>query len=31
MKRIINNPGNLTDESLDMTTNKVRAIILNNL
>ena len=31
MKRIINNPGNLTDESLDMTTNKVRAIILNDL
>lgn len=31
MKRIINNTNNLTKESLDMTTNKVRAIILNNL
>ena len=31
MKRIINNTNNLTKESLDMTTNKVRAIILNNI
>ncbi len=31
MKKIINNANNLTKENLDMTTNKVRAIILNNL
>ena len=31
MKKIINNSDNLTKESLDITTNKVRAIILNNL
>lgn len=31
MKRIVNNPYNLAKENVDITTNKVRAIILNNL
>ena len=30
MKKIINNPDNLTKETIDMTINKVRAILLNN-
>ncbi len=31
MKKIVNNPYNLTKENVDITMNKVRAIILNNL
>lgn len=31
MKRIVNNPDNLAKDNIDITTNKVRAIILNNL
>lgn len=31
MKRIVNNPDNLEKDNIDITTNKVRAIILNNL
>lgn len=31
MIKIINNPDNLTKKNIDRTTNKVRAIILNNL
>ena len=31
MKRIVNNPDNLAKENIDITVNKVRAIILNNL
>lgn len=30
MKRIVNNPDNLAKDNIDITTNKVRAIILNN-
>ena len=31
MKRIVNNPDNITKENVNKITNKVRAIILNNL
>lgn len=31
MKRIVNNPNNIKNEKIDITTNKVRGIILNNL
>ena len=31
MKRRINNPYNLTKENVDITMDKVRAIVLNNL
>lgn len=31
MKKVINNPDNLKPENIDITTNKVRAIILNKL
>lgn len=31
MKKIVNNPNNLAKENIDIITNKVRAIIINNL